>query len=272
MSAAAYNRRQLELGALTDEILVELVRRYQQDHGLVVDGKAGPATLAHLEAPREAAAAATPSSGVLGWLARAAAVLRGPPERGLWIDEQGWLHGERVVRREAHPSWFYARLVTGRPVGIVNHYTATPFGTAEAMANRRTRPRPPELSNSWHLTVGADGRIWQQASLLCGCWHVAGGQLVVDGRTLQVNRSCVGIEHEGDGTEWPEPMVRATIALHLVIIPWADIPPVRASLRHSDLARAAIAAGRIPAARGRRDPGPLWERDIEPRILAAAFG
>lgn len=45
-----YNRRRLAAGELTADHVTELVRLWQGDHGLDVDGKAGPRTIASIEA------------------------------------------------------------------------------------------------------------------------------------------------------------------------------------------------------------------------------
>ncbi len=51
-SAEDYNRRQLDAGALSVELVTELVRHWQLDHNLEHDGMAGPRTLASIEAER----------------------------------------------------------------------------------------------------------------------------------------------------------------------------------------------------------------------------
>lgn len=193
----------------------------------------------------------------------------------LRVDDRGMLVGDIVVPMLSHPTWYYPKLATpgGLPIGVVEHYTATPFGTAGVMARRRTQPFKPgvDRSASWHVTVAADGKIWQQAPFLAGCWHVYGGRIMVDGRTYDVNRACIGIEHEGDGTVWPAPMVAATMGLHRAIAVRYAIPRERLCLYHSTFAREAIAAGRIGREHGRADPGPVWRRDVEPHVLRHAF-
>jgi D-alanyl-D-alanine carboxypeptidase len=49
MTPYEYNRQQIGLGNLTDELLAELVRHWQRNHRLLADGLAGPKTLASIE-------------------------------------------------------------------------------------------------------------------------------------------------------------------------------------------------------------------------------
>jgi len=54
VSAASYNRKQYESGALTDEMIARLVEAWQRGQlGLAVDGYAGPNTIASLNARTE---------------------------------------------------------------------------------------------------------------------------------------------------------------------------------------------------------------------------
>lgn len=240
-----------DFGAQTHAAVVA----FQAEQGLVADGMVGSATWRALElaVPAEMPAPELPE---------------------LEVDDHGWLVGAPVVKVPSHPSWYYPRLSTpgGVPIGVVEHYTATAFGTAAAMANRRTSRFKVgvDRSASWHATVAFDGRIWQQAPFTAGTWHVYGGRITVDGKTYEVNRSCIGIEHEGHGTDWPERMVLATMALHRALTLRYGIPRERLCLYHSTFAAEAIAAGRIGREHGRGDPGPTWTRDVEPRVIAHA--
>lgn len=229
---------------------------FQRSHGLAADGIVGPSTWRALEL-------AVPAE------------MPAPELPDLEVDDRGWLVGSAVVKMPSHPSWYYPALSTpgALPIGVVEHYTATGFGTAEVMARRRTMPfrLGQDRSASWHATVAFDGRVWQQAPFLAGTWHVYGGRVDVGGLVYEVNRSCIGLEHEGDGTAWPERMVLATMAVHRAIALRYGIPRGRLCLYHSTLAAEAIAAGRIGREHGRGDPGPTWTRDVEPRVLAHAF-
>lgn len=52
MTPEQYNRQQIEAGLITDEMVTELVRHYQDDKSLVVDGYCGPNTQSALVSHR----------------------------------------------------------------------------------------------------------------------------------------------------------------------------------------------------------------------------
>lgn len=175
----------------------------------------------------------------------------------LIVDDDGWLQGEGVIHRPSHPSWYYATLSSGRPLGIMAHYSATKHGTALAMARRRERKRKPsDRAASWHISIEGDGRIVQQISLLCGAWHCSRG--TVEGH--RTNKSVVGIELiSPDGLDFPEPQVLGAQRVWPAIVTEYDIPAERAMLQHS-----------VFDPQRRRDPGRVWMTHHAPAVLEAA--
>jgi hypothetical protein len=143
-----YNASRLARGVLTIEHVTELARHWQATHGLVPDGMAGPATVASIKAE------STPV----------------PPAELAVVDH--WIVGPGATRIEAHTSWYGSRLVGGKPLGIVAHYTTTDPGTSLSMARHRATPRAPaDRIASWHLTIDADGSIVGMVPLDHVAWH-----------------------------------------------------------------------------------------------------
>ena len=71
MSASDYNKKQMDAGKFTDDMVVQLVQSWQSENSLDVDGYCGPATQASLAKARSGK---NPSSSELGLLALSIAV------------------------------------------------------------------------------------------------------------------------------------------------------------------------------------------------------
>ena len=63
MSASDYNKKQMDAGKFTDDMVVQLVQSWQSENSLDVDGYCGPATQASLTKARSGK---NPSSSELG--------------------------------------------------------------------------------------------------------------------------------------------------------------------------------------------------------------
>lgn len=242
MTPSGYNAAQLAAGRLTAEHIAELVRAWQSAHGLTVDGLAGPRTIASLDA---SLAAREPSRipGSLEVISH-------------------WLVGLGVTRIEAHQSWFGGAMGSGRPLGIVAHYTATGPGTAIAMArNRAHQILPGDRKASWHLTIETDGSIVAMVPLNRMAWHAGSPTARPVPGIGSANATCVGIELVGHGDAFPPAQVEAACAV------W------RALVRHYGIAREhAMITHQSIDPTWRSDPGPVWMREHAPVVLAAAYG
>lgn len=201
MTPRQYNSVQLASGDLTLDHLTELVRQFQSERFLTVDGMCGPKTRAELD--------------------RAAGPLR--------VSTTAWLLGPNVEHIQAHPSWYGAPMPRG-PLAIMAHYTATDYGTARSLATRRTDPRTSDKrAASWHVTIAHDGAIYQMVPLDHCAWHCARGQ--IDG--LGVNQAAIGIELEGDGQSFTNEQIAAARDVWRAIVRVYGIPRDRAVLEHS---------------------------------------
>lgn len=226
MTADDYNQRRLTSGAVTAATVTAVTR----------------------EAQRAMAAAGSPVDvdGMLGPITVAA----------LGVDiVRGWLSGPSARVVPADPSWYGGSMA---PVAVVWHYTATDPGTADAMARRRARPREAtDRAASWHVTVAADGTMWQSVPFTSSAWHVAAGRIA--GR--KPNSCSIGVELEGHGESFPAAQRAAALSLLRALAAGYSIDRVNAGWAHS-----ALDPDR------RRDPGPIWERRYMPEILAAVYG
>lgn len=174
--------------------------------------------------------------------------------QALEIDEEGWLHGDRV---ELWPSVRHSPLAFPEPRGIVWHYTAVKPGTP-LWKRIATYKRGVERACSWHAIIEADGRIYQSVPFIRGAWHCSAG--MVAGK--RPNQSTVGIELASvDGKVWPEAQVAGAGRLLRVLAEHYRIPMTDAGHAHSAL---------DPARRA--DPGPIWVRTVLPTLLSNVYG
>lgn len=252
-------------GRVTPSELTVLVERFQAEQNLHVDGKAGPVTRAMIEL------LAGRVKGDIKLVAVQSA--RSAPEVaaacGLEVSTDGWLQGEGVTRIAMHPSWHYARLKTdgSEPAAIVAHYSATPHGTALAMAKRRAVKIDLDSNDgdgvdrqaSWHVSIEGDGSIVQMASFKVGCWHAGGATAKPIPGLGAANHYSVGIELIGDGSSFPEAQVAAAKRVWRALVAAYRIPRDRAMIGHSwiDPTR-------------KRDPGPVWTAEHADDVLRAA--
>lgn len=251
-NADDYNEDELAAGRLKPAHVSELAAFYQERHGLVADGKAGPRTRALLEDARRA----PPSSPIATSPREALPVIS--------VSESGWLTGEGVVAMPIHRSWYYPRLstATGKPAAIVAHYTSTAHGTADNMArNRAEALKPTDRPASWHVSVEGDGTILQMAPLLAGCWHAGGPSAKPIPGVGPANRTALGIELVGHGDAFPEAQVVAACRLWRALVRAYAIPRNLAMVTHQEL---------DPTRK--TDPGPVWIGQHADRVLNYALG
>ena len=203
MNAPDYNASQLSAGHLTARHITELVRHWQAAAGLEVDGKAGPKTIASIEAQQPV------------------------------IVYEHWLVGPDVKSIPADASWYGGPL---QPKGIVAHYTATDPGTAVNMAKRRSHPFNSDPDNrlaSWHVTIETDGTVVQMVPFHRMAWHAGSSTAKqIDGLGW-ANSTCIGIELVGPGDAFPPAQVEAAKRVWRAIVQAYSIPHKYAMLEHS---------------------------------------
>ena len=246
-TAAEYNAAQLASGALTAEHVTELVKAWQAGvPGLVVDGKAGPATIASL------LLAAVKSFAVeLG-------------NTGTLRIADHWLIAPNVTAIGSHASWFGGVLDGGKPSGIVCHYTATGPGTAVNMAKRRQHKYgddPDDRLASWHITIETDGSIVQQLPLNRVGYHAGSTTAKPVPGLGWANQHTVGIELVGDGSLFTEPQVATACAVWRALVQAYGIARQFAMITHQSI-----------DPERREDPGPVWMGQYAQRVLDAAYG
>jgi hypothetical protein len=255
VSAEEYNKKAMAAGVFTHRHIARLIMEYQVDNGLVVDGKAGPETRAHLE--------------------RASS---------LRVQSDHWLSTREDVRPiPIHPSW-YGGYMSHKPLGIMAHYTATDPNpkTALSLATRRKLDRDeleaflsrthPEWNDeqiaekmprntSWHVTIGADGTIYQMMPFNRKARHCGSGVICRRGYpNLTPNECLIGIELEGHGDHFPEPQVAAARDVWKALVGYYRIPRDFAMLEHSKFSS------------NRSDPGEIWMGKHADDVLDYAFG
>ena len=132
-----------------------------------------------------------------------------------------------------------------RPDLVVLHHTAMP---CEAALERLCDP---SAQVSAHWLIDREGSVYALVDEELRAWHAGAGAW---GAVTDVNSRSIGIELEGDGTDFPKAMMAALHDLLRGVLDRHDIHPARV-IGHSDMAP------------GRKDdPGPAFDW----RGLAAA--
>lgn len=134
------------------------------------------------------------------------------------IDEFGWLvTAPGIFVRMAHPSWYSSEMrlktLSGKPVGLVWHFSSTNPGTGAAMARNKQVPRKKtDRESSFHLSIDTDGTIWQSVPFLRPAWHAGLGDPYSGPgvkKPVSPNHALVGIELVGHGKTYTEAQVKA---------------------------------------------------------------
>ncbi|MBM9595318.1 N-acetylmuramoyl-L-alanine amidase [Roseitranquillus sediminis] len=125
-----------------------------------------------------------------------------------------------------------------RPDLIVLHYTAMERDAA------LERLCDPAAAVSSHWLIDRRGEAFHLVDEELRAWHAGMGSW---GAVTDVNSRSIGIELEGDGSQYPAPLMEALTRLLRDIMARRDIHPARV-IGHSDMAP------------GRKcDPGPLFD-------------
>lgn len=229
-----YNVKQMTSGTMTVAHVTELVRFWQHDHGLTVDGLAGPLTIASI-----LVAIASPFD----------------------IRDDHWISG--ATRIAIAPSWFGGDLSGGFPRGIVAHFTDTDAGTALNMARRRQHAYgsdPDDRMASWHITIETDGSVVQMIPLNRIAWHAGSSTALPVAGLGPANQSTVGIELVGYGKEFSAVQVEAAKQVWRAIVKRYGIAREYAMLQHS-----------VIDPTRRDDPGPVWMGQHAAVVLQEAY-
>ncbi len=235
MTANGYNENEYIHSRLTWDHLTEMIEYWQENHGLTSDGMAGPKTRDSL--------------------------FKIPDDlEPIFVNPHGFLVGPGVKIMQADNSWSYSKMGTahGEPEAIVAHYTATSWGTAINMANRRmVKRKSNDRDASWHISIEGDGEIVQMISTLRGAWHAGGGFKILG---MSPNRISVGIELVGHGSKFPAPQVHSAARVWRALV--ESHPIVRADAMHQ---HSVISPSR------RSDPGSLWMGRYAKKVLEYAY-
>jgi len=199
-----YNADRISAGELTADHITELVRFWQHGHALLVDGMAGPLTVASLK-----------------------------PEIAV---TDGWMIGPRITRIDAHATWFGGE--RGPPQGIVAHFTDTDPGTAINMAKRRQHvygSDPDDRLASWHVTIETDGGIVQMIPFHRAAWHAGSSTAHKIAGLGWANQTTIGIELVGYGLAFPPAQVEAAKLVWRAVVRAYAIRRQYAMLAHSEI-------------------------------------
>jgi len=239
-----FNATQLVNGVLKIEHITELVMYWQSGHpGLDVDGKAGV-------------------KQTIPSIVKAIAQRKSPtpvPAGDELAVAADWLVGPNLQRIAAHESWYGGVLASGKPLGIVAHYTDTNPGTAIVMAKRRARQfgqDPDDRMASWHITIETDGSIVVMIPLNRVAWHAGSSTALPVPGIGNANAYTVGIELVSFGKEFPPAQVAAASNVWRALVKHYGIAREHAMITHQSI---------DPTLRD--DPGPIWMNQYATSVL-----
>jgi len=117
------------------------------------------------------------------------------PPAVLVVRPDGWLEGPGV-HHDTSPKWSRSvRLERQGPDAVVQHSTATAWGTMPALLNAIRRKGGRDAS--WHACVDEFGDLWQSISFRRAAWHAGSASAAkaeIDGKLVPLNLCSIGIE------------------------------------------------------------------------------
>lgn len=301
-AAVAFNKK--HRNAQAEVALALLIADWQQQHGLGVDGKLGPLSVASVletlgvDPIDDEQLESDHVDDPVG-------------DAPIAIDDAGWASGAAVSKIPSRRDCSLHVRADGRPVpvGVVWHWTATNANTGWACARRIVDPPTgQERAASWHLLITRTGELLHSVPFRRGSWHAGGAtaarfgydaaerRLLTKG-TVSANNLMIGIELENVGEVravdgrwrgWPfgkdgrGPEVPASDTVKAGGKTYHDFPKpqqiaarrlLRALVAEYDLSREAVSWShqRIDPTR-KTDPGPVWMDDLLPALLDDVFG
>jgi hypothetical protein len=244
-----------------------MVAEFQEAHGLLVDGKFGKFTRAKLVALLFQPPPVLPGVTPVDILAGYADVIVLADAHPITIDDDGWMQGDDVELIPVHRSWYTSwrkfRTDSGLPAAIVDHYTATAFGSGRSMYRRRQRPlRGDDRWASWHATI-EPGYTVQGVPFTRPAWHAGSDTAQNIPDVGWPNDTAAGLEFCGYGRAFPRAQLVQIFRVKRALVRWLGDA---LDERYFDVAHSWI----DPSRRG--DPGKVYAKHHAAPCRAYAYG